>query len=543
MGNKFCKVFMGGNASQIIPPGVNGPGCLREMYKKYGHECVNESLLCKWNRWTEGKFPLTGTFSVEKLSECRNIMALKAKPFKPRLFDNWEREALNRQIKEGEGKKKQNYGQGQACADRRDQPTAPRVPDLEAEIYVQQRQPAAFPKSRRRPQNYDDSLVPLYPPLSAAQPVAEPANRAPSRPSPPPPSLLVSPSPPHAHSQPLPGISPQVAKPTPARHVSPAFAPHSPGTDRPLRATRGKGVERLCYDMNGMQMVNRIGSLDDNDGDDISDECTNFITCQQAPITAFSAPIIQIPGHDGGLVRVARPWLPDEMKSVAAGLPKPEDGIDAFIEAVKRMDKIYQPTTAEAAAILSKRCLPHWLQLREKLPLDIDRTAPATPADAARNVAAQASGEDRYQHSLNELFVELRTCYTATEDWTKMAISQGKETARDFYGRVSVAVSKHGGGTTNPQQKEALIRQYFLLGGRNDMVDYIKRHLVTWSTTSPNALLQYAENFERIMETDEKNKQDEFQDAALNFYQSGTVNHGRKGGRWGNGGRSRGNWW
>lgn len=109
-----------------------------------------------------------------------------------------------------------------------------------------------------------------------------------------------------------------------------------------------------------------------------------------------------------------------------------------------------------------------------------------------------------------------------------MAIAQGtKEAAREFYGRVSVAVTKHSGGNTTPQQKETLIRQYFILGAKKDIVDYIKNHLVTWSTALPNELLQYAENFERIVEQHEQDKQDLFHCAALTFYQSRAEENGR----------------
>lgn len=78
------------------------------MRKKYGYACVDKRLFCKWNRWTEGMFPQTGTLSVERLGLCRDMMELKSKSFKPDLFDKWEEEARKRQLRDGEGKTKQS---------------------------------------------------------------------------------------------------------------------------------------------------------------------------------------------------------------------------------------------------------------------------------------------------------------------------------------------------------------------------------------------------------------------------------------------------
>lgn len=621
MGVKCSKPLMGLKISKGSQPGIDGPGCVRDMYKKHGYECADERLLCKWNRWTAGVFPQTGTFSVEKLRVSREIMELKAKPFRPELFDLWEREAKSRQSREKEGKKKQ-CREGPTDTDERETPAA--IGEIEAEVFVQQRHVIDSPViQKRKPPNYDEHWTPatLYPPLPMAPPmqvsqplpspsplpiahampaqqpmsiaqvmpppptsIAQPVQmqqpsmqpmptmqQQPTQPTvqplpqtfaapvaPPPfPSPLSSPPPlsqpfvPHLATAALasptaamlpsyahtPGaetatISPQLPKPTTATH-SPALAPRFQAPDRLFRQHRGEGVEMLTYDRMGEPVFQKktLFGGDDSDGASSSED----VPTSKPVVQSF--PIIQIPGHAGQLVNVARPWLPEEMKSIATALPKPEEGTEAFIEAVKRMDRIYRPTTAEMAAIVSKKCLPHWLQLREKLPLDIDRTSPAVAA--AQGVPAQASGEDRFQNAMNDVFTEIRNCYTATEDWTKMAITQAtKEAVREFFGRVSMAVAKHSGGTTTPAQKESLIRQYFILGGKKDVTDYIKNHLVTWSTAPPNELLQYAENFERIMEKNEQRKQEEFQHAALSFYQSSVQDKRRNQGKNGNNGRN-----
>lgn len=616
MGVKCSKPSMGLKISKGSQQGINGPGCVRDMYKKHGYECADERLLCKWHRWTAGVFPQTGTFSVEKLRVSREIMELKAKPFRPELFDLWEREAKSRQSREKEGKKTQ-CRKGPTDTDERETPGA--VGRIEAEVFVQHRHVLDSPViPKRKPPNYDEHWTPatLYPPLPMASPMqvpqplpsppplptAQPTSTLPPLPiaqamptqqlmpiaqvMPPPPmsiaqpvqmqqpsmqptQLTVQPLPPtfaapvapppfpsplssppplsqtalasptaamlpsYAHT---PGaetaiISPQLPKPTTVIH-SPALAPRFQAPDRLFRQHRGEGVEMLTYDRMGEPVFHKKTLF----GSDDSDSASSSADVPTSKPVVQSFPIIQIPGHAGQLVHVARPWLPEEMKSVATAMPKPEEGTEAFIEAVKRMDRIYRPTTAEMAAILSKKCLPHWLQLREKLPLDIDRTSPAVVA--MQGVPAQASGEDRFQNALNDVFTEIRNCYTATEDWTKMAINQAtKETVREFFGRVSMAVTKHSGGTTTPAQKESLIRQYFILGGKKDVTDYIKNHLVTWSIAPPNELLQYAENFERIMEKSEQKKQDDFQQAALSFYQSSVQDKERNHRKNGNNGR------
>lgn len=379
---------MGLNKSKSlkIPNGVNNPGCLQDMYRKYGAECVDERVISKWHGWTRGAFPLSGTLSIRRLQECRAMMEGKKTHFKPELFVKWEKEANEREQK------------------------------------------------RRQPKEQKE--------------------------------------------------------------------------------------QKACY-------VNT---------DKVTDHttATHMLTSSEIPPPSyrdtpqyvFQAPIIQMPGPQGNLINVVRAWLPDELKSVAAALPRPEEGITAFVEAIRRMDDLYRPTTSEMAVVLSQKCASHWLQLRQHLPMDLERTAPAIAAQAGPPVVmAQLDGETRYQQALDNMFTALRASYTATEDWTKMSISQSsKETAREFLGRVSRAVSKHGGVNTTPEQKQALIRQYFILGGEKDVIEYVKNHLVTWSSAAPNELLQYAENFERIKEKTDQNKQNEIHEAALSFYLSSVQN-------------------
>lgn len=525
---------MGSSKSKpvLLPRGVHNAGCLRDMYKKHGPECVDQHLLDKWNRWTDGKFPLDGTLSRDRLLECRDKMEERGRPFKPELFAKWEKEAEGREQKRGQTRAQRERD---ACAVNLEETV-----DQAAAVYLQKGTPAVI---KRKPPNYDDTWAPVYPPLPQLQPPPvqpQPQAHPPLQPQ---------------HAQLQPQIVAAAAAAAPTQGTSPfsptqRTPPLSQLLARPLRQQKGAGVVRLTYGSDGNQISQRTLSVQEEEEEE--EELASYYQGNVgSPQCVFQAPVLQLPGPQGNLINVARPWLPDELKTVAAALPKPEEGIEVFIEAVRRMDTIYKPTTSEMAVVLAKKCAPHWLQLREHLPIDLDRIAPAVAAQVGPPaVAALPDGETRYQQALDNMFTALRASYTATEDWTKMAISQGtKETAREFLGRVSQAVSRHGGVTTNANQKEALIRQYFILGGKKEVMEYVKSHLVTWSIAAPNELLQYAENFERIKEKAEQRKQDDFQEAALSFYQTSvrkaeTPKHMRQRGKRsfrGNGGGKGGN--
>lgn len=169
---------MGNSTSKTInlPKGVENPGCLRDMYRKHGPDCVEEHVISNWNRWTEGKFPLEGTLSVDRLMVCRAIMEKKVKPFHPHLFGKWEKEARDREAKKNESRDRRDR---KLCVTERDAKVVQRITDLSAEVYVQRREQEPSAPRRPKPPNYDDTWAPVYPPLPPlpppVQPVPQPA--------------------------------------------------------------------------------------------------------------------------------------------------------------------------------------------------------------------------------------------------------------------------------------------------------------------------------------------------------------------------------
>ena len=83
-------------------------------HNKFGAECVDERVISKWHKWTEGKFPLSGTLSIERLQECRAMIERKRREFKADIFERWEMEANDReqnrrQAMEQEAKRSSNH--------------------------------------------------------------------------------------------------------------------------------------------------------------------------------------------------------------------------------------------------------------------------------------------------------------------------------------------------------------------------------------------------------------------------------------------------
>lgn len=76
-----------GSKRLIVPEEVKNAGCLKIVFNKYGPEAVDWHQLQKWHRWTEGKFPLSGTLSSACLKECREMMIRKVRPYKIEMFE------------------------------------------------------------------------------------------------------------------------------------------------------------------------------------------------------------------------------------------------------------------------------------------------------------------------------------------------------------------------------------------------------------------------------------------------------------------------
>lgn len=66
-------------------------------------------------------------------------MEIKARPFKPEMFDKWEREARETQVREREGNRKQTDDQRerQLWADEREPKAPQRTIGMEVEVYMQ----------------------------------------------------------------------------------------------------------------------------------------------------------------------------------------------------------------------------------------------------------------------------------------------------------------------------------------------------------------------------------------------------------------------
>ena len=86
-------------------------------------------------------FPLNGTLSVEKLTECRTIISkiVRNLNLKPELYDKWEKDVRNREMK-----------MKQAMAERR-------------EVFGQKSGPESEPVIKPKLPNNNDVWVPLYP--------------------------------------------------------------------------------------------------------------------------------------------------------------------------------------------------------------------------------------------------------------------------------------------------------------------------------------------------------------------------------------------
>lgn len=483
------------NSKKIfIRDGIKVPGCLRIMFNKYGAAAVDLQLLRKWTRWTEGKFPSSGTLSLACLMECREIMAGKVKPFQPAIFDMWEREAREREEKqkseETEDTKKEVTREAIAST-----PSAP--PNHPSQTLLHPLSPRYRDLEHFWPFVVRALPQPSDPPLKEAIAVAPVATST---------------------SQ---GGSSQGARA--AGQGASGAAPPKPSNP-----------EAITVDSVSSTVGESVSSTVDVKSSDVEDMGYTRPTRNRKAPECYQSDgrngfIIQVPGP-ARVQTVVRPWLRDEMALVIKALPRPQDGVERFIQALDQVFVLYQPTPMEFAAILAFYTGADWLDLRATLSECLE--ADFNPTTKENKVT--------YDTSKNALFDALRLKYTKKVDWTKMAVQQGRnETAFDYMTRLTKAVSAHA-GTDDAAQLTFLTRQHFLFGLREEVRAYVTEYCVTWRRCDPAVLLSYAENFEVACVKRKKKKEMELQRAALRFFQSQSGGRGAGQGR-GRRGNGRGN--
>lgn len=502
----------------IIPEGINVPGCLRIMFNKHGAEAVDLQLMRKWNRWTEGKFLLSGTLSVACLEECKHMMMNKVKPFRPDIFAKWEEEARDKEekkkteIQRAEERKKDLLERSettnaleipsappnpfeQALAYpqlRRYIPSAPPNPFEQALVYPQlprykeldnlwpfnaapqPARPEGIPTTPMRP----EGLRPLTP-ISTPSSMPALEDSHPQASSTPDPTPLTPVSTPGAGGQTPPrdavGASASEARPEEKRtpesgQANSRVVTQQPGSAR--RVTETTDTEFLSESNHDDRAAMTISSGPDAQPlEEWEDQRTVRQRKKPERYECQNDPLLKVPGP-GGLQTVLRPWLPDEMALMTKTLPKPQDGVETFISALEQMFALYRPSPMELASIVAPLAGVHWFQLRASL---AECLKPEFDPTTTENL-------EKYSQAKIALIAALRAKYPNTSDWTMLNVQQGNdESAFGFMTRLTKAVRAHS-GTKDAEQLTSLIRQHFISGLREEIRTYVTRHLIQWRT-------------------------------------------------------------